>query len=502
MPEMRRNADAGDYLAALRGRHGAVVGIGVSNVPLIRFLCRAGARVTAFDRRGEADLASELAALAGYDVDYRLGPGYLDTLSQFGLVYLSPGVSPDQPEIVAAQGAGAEFSSEIDVVLHLARCPVAAITGSSGKTTTTTLVGRVLTHHAAVHMPRRRVLVGGNIGEALVEKVLDVTPDDIIVLELSSFQLKPLRVSPDISAVLNITPNHLDVHPSMEDYIWSKGNILRHQGPEGWAVLGADSAPAAGFAAEAPGRVAMFSVEGERPVECGAFLEGNSLMLRWDGGRPQAVLDRDQLLIPGMHNVQNALAAMAVSRVAGADAESMAQSISSFKGVEHRLEPVAELGGVQYINDSIATTPARTIAALRAVERPIVLIAGGYDKHLPFDEMAEEAIGKVRAVVLIGVTAPQIENALLDAAARRSAPGATTGTATNTTVTAAEPPDIAIVHADTFERAVEEAARLARPGDTVLLSPACASYGMFRNFMERGRTFKELVSVMAARARE
>ena len=484
MPEMRRNADAEGYLAALRGRNAAVVGIGVSNVPLIRFLCRAGAKVTALDRRGEGELASELAALAGYDVRYRLGDGYLDTLAQFGLVYLSPGVSPDQPEIVSAQGAGAEFSSEIDVVLHLARCPVVAVTGSSGKTTTTTLVGRVLAHHAAAHVPSRRVLVGGNIGESLVEKVLDVAPDDIIVLELSSFQLKPLRVSPDVAAVLNITPNHLDVHPTMEDYIWSKGNILRHQGPEGWAVLGADSAPAAGFAAEAPGRVAMFSVE--RRAECGAWLEGTSLMLRWGDGEEQAVMQRAQLAIPGMHNVQNALAAMALARAAaGADAQSMADSISSFKGVEHRLEPVAEVGGVQYVNDSIATTPARTIAALRAVERPIVLIAGGYDKHLPFDEMADEAMGRVRAVVLVGVTAPQIEKAFADAAARREG---------------VEPPWI--VHADTFERAVGEAAGLARPGDMVLLSPACASYGMFRNFVERGRTFKELVSVMAARAHE
>lgn len=497
MPQVKRNADAEGYLAALRGRHAAVVGIGVSNVPLIRFLCRAGARVTAFDRRDELDLASELAALAGFDVEYRLGPGYLDTLGQFGLVYLSPGVSPDQPEIVSARGAGAQFSSEIDVVLHLARCPVLAVTGSSGKTTTTTLVGRVLARHAEAHVPARRVMVGGNIGEALVEKALDVAPDDIIVLELSSFQLKPLCVSPDIGAVLNITPNHLDVHPTMEDYAWSKGNILRHQGREGWAVLGADSAPAAAFASEAPGHVAMFSVE--RRVECGAWLEGTSLMLRWSDGQELAVMDRSQLLIPGMHNVQNALAAMALARAAGADAESMAQSISSFRGVEHRLEPVAELGGVQYVNDSIATTPARTIAALRAVERPIVLIAGGYDKHLPFDDVADEAIGKVRAVVLIGVTAPQIEEALLNARARWAASAAA---ASATAAAPIEPPAIEIVHADTFERAVGEAARLARPGDMVLLSPACASYGMFRNFVERGRTFKELVSVMAARLHE
>ena len=481
MSASSRSVDSGAYLESLRGRHAAVVGVGVSNVPLIRFLCRAGVKVTAFDKRDSSELTEEIASLQGYGVEYRLGPGYLDTLHQYGLVFLSPGVSPDQPEIVQARDAGAEFGSEIDVVLHLARCTVVGITGSSGKTTTTTLVGRMLAQHASDRVPGRRVLVGGNIGAPLVEQVLDVEPDDLIVLELSSFQLKPLRVSPDIAAVLNITPNHLDVHPSMEDYIWSKGNIVRHQSPEDWAVLGADDRTAATLAGEGRGQVALFSAE--RRVERGAWLEGDSLMLRWEG-QEQAVLTRRDLRIPGMHNVLNALAAMAVARAAGADAGSMAKAIGGFEGVEHRLEHVAEVGGVSYVNDSIATTPARTIAALRAVERPIVLIAGGYDKHLPFDEMADEAMGRVRTVVLVGVTAPKIEEALLKAAERAGA----------------EPPQI--VHADTFEKAVGEASAAARPGDVVLLSPACASYGLFRNFVERGKTFKELVGVMAARLHE
>lgn len=467
-----RRTDVAQFMASLDGRHAAVVGVGVSNVPLIRFLCRAGARVTAFDQKPESELARELRELQGFPVNYRLGDGYLDTLPDFELVYLSPGVSPDQAGIRAARDAGAQFSSETDIVLRLARCQVVGITGSSGKTTTTTLTGRILTEYAQAEGSGRRVLVGGNIGTALVEQVMDLSDRDLIVLELSSFQLKSLRVSPDIAAVLNVTPNHLDVHPDMDDYIWSKENIVRHQSDDDWAIFGVDDEVAGAMARRAKGRQALFSAADE--VERGGWLLGDELMLRW-GGDAVRVLRRRDLLIPGMHNVQNSLAAMAISRAAGADVNSMVSAVSSFRGVEHRLEPVAEHKGVSYINDSIATTPTRTIAALRAVERPVVLIAGGYDKHLPFDEMADQAMGRVKAAVLIGVTADKIEHALIDAAERARV----------------EPP--VIIRALEFDEAVHAANDCACSGDAVLLSPACASYGMFRNFVERGRTFKEIV---------
>ena len=482
------------FLKGIEGKRAAIVGIGVTNVPLIRFLAAHGVRITACDQKQEDSLASELRSLAGLDVQYLLGPGYLDALPGFDMVYLSPGVNPGQPEIEAARRAGVAISSEIDLVLRLSAAPTVGITGSSGKTTTTTLAGLILREDARRHHPGRQVLVGGNIGAPVIERVLTVGPDDLIVLELSSFQLKLLEVSPNVAAVLNVTPNHLDVHPSMDDYVWSKENIVRYQSDDDWAVLGADNDITQLMAERAPGRIMFFSAS--RSVPRGAFLDNDRLVMRWRAGAGSGrsagsggsgvgdtvVARRSDLKIPGLHNVQNALAAIAVCAAVGADPEAMRDAIASFSGVEHRLEPAGEIGGVIFINDSIATTPSRTIAALLAMERPTVLIAGGYDKHLPFDEMAQLALGKVHTVSLVGVTADKIERAFEEAAERAGA----------------EPP--AIIREDTFREAVEAARLASRPGDVVLLSPACASYGLFRNFEERGRTFKQLVSEFAADA--
>ena len=480
-------------LKGLTGKRAAIVGIGVTNVPLIRFLAGHGVRVTACDLKQEDSLASELRSLAGLDVQYLLGPGYLDALPGFDVVYLSPGVNPGQPEIEAARRAGVAISSEIDLVLRLSAAPTVGITGSSGKTTTTTLTGLILREDARRHHPARQVLVGGNIGAPVIERVLTCGPDDLIVLELSSFQLKLLEVSPRVAAVLNVTPNHLDVHPGMDDYVWSKENIVRYQSDDDWAVFGADNDVTQLMAERAPGQIMFFSAS--RPVPRGAFLDGDRLVMRWSAGSGPCgsgglgagdivVAHRSDLKIPGMHNVQNALAAIVVCAAAGADPEAMRDAIAAFSGVEHRLEPAGEVGGVIFINDSIATTPSRTVAALEAMERPIVLIAGGYDKHLPFDEMARLALGKVHTAALVGVTADKIEQAFEEAADRA----------------AVRPP--AIIRADTFREAVEAARLASRPGDAVLLSPACASYGLFRNFEERGRTFKQLVSEFAAEAGE
>ena len=477
------------FLRRIEGKRAAIVGIGVTNVPLIRFLAAHGVKITACDRKQEDSLASELRSLAGLDVQYLLGPGYLDALPGFDIVYLSPGVDPGQPEIEAARRAGVAVSSEIDLVLRLSAASTVGITGSSGKTTTTTLTGLILREDARRRHPARQVLVGGNIGAPVIERVLTCGPDDLIVLELSSFQLKPLEVSPRVAAVLNVTPNHLDVHPSMDDYVWSKENVVRHQGDDDWAVFGADNDVTQLMAERAPGQIMFFSVS--RPVPRGAFLDGDRLVMRWSAGAGSlgsggsgagdiVVAQRSDLKIPGMHNVQNALAAIAVCAALGAEPGAMRDAIASFSGVEHRLEPAGEFGGVIFINDSIATTPSRTIAALMALERPIVLIAGGYDKHLPFDEMARAALGKVHTVALVGVTADKIQQAFEEAADRAGV----------------EPPTV--IRADTFREAVEAARLASRPGDAVLLSPACASYGLFRNFEERGRTFKQLVSEFAA----
>ncbi|HNV34933.1 MAG TPA: UDP-N-acetylmuramoyl-L-alanine--D-glutamate ligase [Bacillota bacterium] len=461
-----------EILCAYDGARIAVTGLARTSVPLVRVLSRAGARITVFDRKSHDELKEQTDKLAGTVYELRAGSEAFEGIDSFDYVFPSPGINPNRPDFLAARAAGVKFGYEIELTMQLAECPVIGITGSSGKTTTTTLTGLIL-EEACRRRGKGNVLVGGNIGQPLVEEVLDTCADDFVVLEMSSFQLKFLRTSPDVAAVLNITPNHLDVHPNMEDYISSKCNILSYQKGTGIAVLGADDTNAASLRSVVKGDLAWFSAG--KPVDKGALLRGDDLCLRSPGRADEAVMSRKDIKIPGMHNVKNVLAAMAITSACGAGASDMLSAVRKFEGVEHRLETAGEAAGILYINDSIATSPARTMAALDAMEMPIVLIAGGYDKHLPFDPMAELAIGKVKHLVTLGVTAPKIEEAFKAAAARKNA----------------APP--ATERASTFDEAVRMADAAAVRGDVVLMSPACASYDMFNNFEERGRRFKELV---------
>ena len=467
-------------LRAFEGKRVAIAGLGRTSVPLVRLLSGFGARVTVFDKKDQKDLIVQLDQLRGSVYELRAGTDSFEGIGCFDYLFPSPGINPDRPDFLSARSAGVKFGYEIELTIELAECPVIGITGSSGKTTTTTLVGLML-EEACRRRGKGAVMVGGNIGRPLVEEVLSGKADDFAVLEMSSFQLKFIRTSPDISAVLNITPNHLDVHPSMEDYISSKANILAFQGKDSTAVLGADDAVSASLAPACKGRVLWFSADSE--VEAGAFLRGDELVLRMPGRGDEPVMFRNDIRIPGMHNVLNVLAAMAVSAAAGAEASDMRSAVLGFAGVEHRLEHAGEKNGILYVNDSIATSPARTIAALKAFDRPIVLIAGGYDKHLPFDGMAELALGRVRHLVTLGVTAAKIEEAFASAAGKtgKPLPG--------------------MERAETFDDAVMAASRAAQDGDVVLMSPACASYDMFNNFEERGRRFKELAGEITGKGR-
>jgi len=461
-----------EILSAYNGAHIAVTGLARTSVPLIRVLSRAGARITVFDRKPADELKAQTEKLAGTVYELRAGSDAFEGIDSFDYVFPSPGINPNRPDFLTAKAEGVKFGYEIELTMRLAECPVIGITGSSGKTTTTTLTGLIL-EEACRRRGRGNVLVGGNIGQPLVEDVLDTCADDFVVLEMSSFQLKFLNTSPDVAAVLNITPNHLDVHSNMEDYIASKCNILSYQKKADFAVLGADDQNAASLKSAAKGSIIWFSAEG--PVDAGAFLRGGELCLRSPGKADETVMSRKDIKIPGIHNVRNVLAAMAISSVCGAEARDMLSAVRKFEGVEHRLETAGEAAGILYVNDSIATSPARTMAALDAMEMPIVLIAGGYDKHLPFDSMAELALGKVKHLVTLGITAPKIEEAFKAAAARMNA---------------AAP---VMERAATFDEAVKMADAAAVAGDVVLMSPACASYDMFNNFEERGRRFKELV---------
>lgn len=450
----------------LYGRAVSVVGIGVENVPLVRYLARAGAKVTARDQKLPDQLGRHYQELTSLPVSVICGESYLEGIDKAEVIFLSPGIKRHLPEIEAARAGGAEITSQMALFLSLCPAGVAGITGSSGKTTTTTLIGKILDASGF------RVFVGGNIGRPLIEHVGEMSPDDWVVLELSSFQLEGLRQSPHVALVTNVTPNHLDMHASMEEYIEAKAQIYRHQAPSDWLVLNHDNDVTRAMAQECRSQVAWFSRKAE--VDRGAHLYGDRMMWVPGDGTPEDVCSPAEVRLRGVHNLENVLAAVAVTGQCGASPHAMRQVATTFTGVPHRLELVGESAGVRYYNDSIATTPTRAAAGIRAFDEPIVLIAGGYDKHLPFDEMAEAIVERVQGVVLIGVTAPMIEGAVLE---RLSATGRT----------------VEIARAESFADAVVAASRMAHPGDVVLLSPGCASYDMFRNFEERGERFRSLV---------
>lgn len=454
----------------LADRRVAVVGLAISNLALIRFLVKSGAKVTAFDQKTPDELGDRYHELQALGAEFSLGPGYLSRLPEFPLIFLTPGMKKDFPEIQEARARGAEISSETRLFFSLCPAPVVGITGSAGKTTTTTLIGEIL--KAEGH---RRVLLGGNsFGKPPIEWIGELTPDDLVVLELSSFQLQLVERSPHIGALLNISPNHLDVHSSMEEYAEAKKNIFRFQNLGDWAVFNYDRPETRGMVDDVPGGTVFFSRD--RELKHGAFLRGNELIWR-DGRREHLICNIDEIILPGRHNLENILAATAVSSLAGASPEAIRGVVTTFKGVEHRLELVRELDGVRYYNDSIATAPDRTLAALETFRAPIVLIAGGYDKKIPFEGLAAEVVRRVNVLILIGATADKIAGTVEKAAAEfGSGPE--------------------IVRAGDLSRAVAAAREKAQPGDVVLLSPSCASYDQFRNFEERGRQFKGLVAAL------
>lgn len=433
-----------------RGRRVAVVGLGLSNRAAVRFLMRAGARVDAYERRP----AAEVEPLPP-GVRLVAGPDYLDRLDPdaYDAVVVTPGMRKDAGPLARAR---VPLYTEAGLVLALSPAPTVGITGSAGKTTTTTLVGRVAQRW------KPRTLVGGNIGLPLLDRLDQVGPDDLVVLELSSFQLELAETSPHVAALLNVRPNHLDHHGTFAAYLAAKQRIYRFQGPEDTAVFNAADPVCAACAAEAPGRVVRFGDGGEARIAGGRILF-----------RERPVLPVADIRLPGEHNRDNVLAATAVAGVLGAPLELVAEVVRAFEGVEHRLETVRLRGGVRWVNDSIATAPDRTEAALRSFEEPVVLLAGGYDKGLPFDGLAPLICRRVRLLVLFGATAARI------AAAVAAAGGG---------------PDVRRV--PDLAAAVALAAAEAREGEVVLLSPACASYDQFRNFEERGRAFKELVQAL------
>ncbi|MEJ2208314.1 MAG: UDP-N-acetylmuramoyl-L-alanine--D-glutamate ligase [Anaerolineae bacterium] len=466
-----------------------VVGLAREGTAAARFLAAHGAQVTVTDAKSAGDLAEPLAALEGVPIELALGGHPERLLEATDVLVVSPGVPLEIPFLARARQRGLPLSSETRLFTHLCPAPVAGITGSSGKTTTTALVGEML------QAAGRRTWVGGNIGRPLIEHLPEIDPSDAVVMELSSFQLEffapwpaagpeskpgsplldPEGWSPPLAALLNLTPNHLDRHGTMEAYIAAKAHILAYQRAGDVAVLNLDDPVCQDMAARICRRtgahVLWFSLEDE--AQEGGFLRGQQLVLRLDG-QEWPICSREELRLLGRHNVANALAALTLAGAAGVPVEALRQVATRFAGVEHRLELVRQVHGVRWYNDSIATSPERTMAALRAFQGPIVLLAGGRDKHLPWEEMAALAWRKVRHLILFGEAASKVEAAM---ARTRPESGS----------------EMAIHRAGTLADAVALARRLAREGDVVLLSPGGTSFDAYRDFVERGEHFRRLV---------
>ncbi len=460
----------------LKGRHVVILGLGRQGSALARFLTERGARVTVSDIQEEAALLDRREELAGLPIDYELGDHPMRLLDEVDLLCLSGGVPLDVPIVVEARARGIPLSNDAQIFLE--RCPasVIGITGSAGKTTTSALVGEMC------RVAGFRTWVGGNIGNPLVSDLPAIRAGDRVVMELSSFQLALMTKSPHVAAVLNIVPNHLDRHGTMANYIEAKRNILANQTRDDVALLGYDDADARALALETPARLYFFS--GGAEVEAGAFKTNGELTLRMNGDAREArervdheICRVSELQLLGHHNLLNVLAASVLAGLAGVPLEAIREGATTFKGVEHRLEWVRDVMGAHWYDDSIATAPDRTLAALRSFEDPIVLLAGGRDKNLPWEELAAAMLRRVRRLVTFGEAGSMIAELVAKARATGESGSVLEGIQTM----------------DTLEQAVAEAARVVRPGDVVLLSPGGTSFDAFRDFAQRGQRFKELV---------
>ncbi len=447
-----------EYKKTLNGKKISVIGVGVSNVPLIRFLIEGGAKVTAHDKKTVEKLGDTYTELLNLGVVFVLGEDYLKNIPEdTEIIFKTPGLRGDVPELIKAKEKGVEITSEMELFFKLCPCKIIAVTGSDGKTTTTTLIGEMLKKQGyTCH-------IGGNIGKPLIGDVEKMTAEDIAVLELSSFQLFSMRQSADVAVITNVTPNHLDWHKDFDEYIEAKKNIMKYQDANGVLVTNSDNEITKKIGKDAVGENRTFSFSGESLV---CLKDG---FICYNG---ENIIRTEDIKIPGDHNIENYMAAIAATRdfVSKETVEFIAKN---FGGVAHRIELVREFNGVKYYNDSIASSPARTTAGLSSFEQKVILIAGGYDKKIPFDEFGEVVNKKVKKLVLVGATSDKIESAVKNASNYAG---------------------LDIIRETEFKKAIESARNCAQNGDIVLLSPACASFDLFDNFEVRGNTFKKIVN--------
>ena len=449
------------YINSIRSESIAVLGIGVSNLPLIRLLCANQCDVTACDRRSEEQLGQTADELRKAGCKLRLGAAYLENLHE-NIIFRTPGLMPFDPHLTEAAEKGSIVTSEMEVFFKLAPCPIIAVTGSDGKTTTTSIIYELL--KAAGYT----VHVGGNIGKPLLCELPNIRAEDYVVLELSSFQLHSMFCRPDVAVITNVSPNHLDKHKDFQDYIDAKRYIFLNQTAEDRLVLMANDPMTPYYVSQCRSRLSLFSDTVE--IQDGCIAE-NGKIFRVSNGQKEFVMNTDEIRIPGAHNVRNYLAAFeAVKGLVSPD--TCREVAMRFPGVPHRLEEVRIRYGVTYINDSIASSPTRTIAGLRAVKTKPIVIAGGYDKHIPFDSLGDAFNELAKAVILTGDTSEKIESSILRSSDYHGLP---------------------VFHAADLQEAVQMASGMASEGDIVILSPACASFDRFKNFEERGNAFRKYV---------
>ncbi len=460
-----QNKKLEEFNKFLKNRKVAIIGLGVSNLPLIDYLYEKGANVTVFDEKTIDEIPKEIMdKITKYAFKFSLGIYYLEKLSGFDLIFRSPSCLPTIPQLVEEEKRGAIITSEIELVIKMTPSKVIGVTGSDGKTTTTTLIYEILKHAGY------NCFLGGNIGVPLFTKIKDMKPEDIVILELSSFQLMGMGISPNISVITNISPNHLNIHKDYQEYIDSKKNIFKYQYQDDTLVINYDNEVTKHFSEEAKGKVIYFSSHAK--LEDG-FIVDNDIIKECEAGLRKHIINVKNIKLRGMHNFENICAALAATKTL-VDSEIATQAIENFKGVEHRLELVKEIDGVKWYNDSVSSSPTRTIAGLNSYDEQIVLIAGGYDKNLDYTPIAKPIIEKVKTLILIGQTSGKIFEAVKQELENQNK-------------------KLNIYMCNSLEEAVLTAKKSAKQGQIVLFSPASASFDMFKNFADRGEKFKNLV---------
>ena len=454
-----------EFYEGIKGKKIAFIGMGVTNRELITKFAKAGADVTLCDKKSFEELGEQKNEYKELGVKFELGENYLGGLQNQEIIMRSPGFEYYTKELVEAGKNGAKITSEMELFFEYCPCKIYAVTGSDGKTTTTTLIGEMLKEEGKI------VHLGGNIGRALFPIVEEINAEDIAVVELSSFQLISMRQSPNVAIITNVTPNHLDHHKDMQEYIDAKRNILLSQTEKDIAILGQENDVTYSMREDIKGELYWFSRE--NLVKNGACLDEEGYLCLMNNSVPTRVVNKTQVKLPGLHNIENLLCTMAAVQKE-VTVENMAKVAQTFAGVQHRIEPVAEKNGVHWYNDSIATSPTRTIAGLRSFNQKLILIAGGYDKDIPFEPMVEDVLKSVKLLILTGNTANKIE------AAVRTSAGFSESL-------------LQIIRVDDLPHAVKTANEMATEGDVVLFSPASASFDSYPNFEKRGEHFKQLV---------